>query len=527
MTETVINECAVSWLIPTDFTVDPFPRQLLRRTLLLDRPPIRWSFYETTEATDAECFALGSGFREEVKACLRKRSRIKGNVASPLAIFLERQIPFTVHILRFPSGDVFLHLTTKTIKHPLSPEQLADLSTQPTNPSSQFHWCIHKVLAVLAGQDIRSRRPPPFEFHFYPQIHLRLISTSRRAKGTASLPWNDLAVIGTRHLHLEEEDVSLVSRYRDKNLSFREKEVAVVDKQSTLLMSPQDRYEHMGFEYCLIVALRLRRLLENAFRSQHPYAVRSIAPLAERILFSAESPSVVTDSINYQKFWPQVLGELQAVTWARNCMKKVSAPTGGDADIGRLVKQIQELESQVGSLTTSIQKLNDLVRTNFGSALNYVRQVLEEVVGDIFRRSKSSNLRPKEESLSSWIDLLSRDSVIPDDVAACMNLIRDYGNIGSHPGKVVFNPTDSAITLVLSALAQVFEWYVHTFLPRYQCRGCGHRLDGRTLFCTKCGARAQSDERRQCKCDFRYDETTRFCPLCGIMLKPTVVLGDA
>lgn len=298
----VIPKCDTKAHVDSDSLLAPV-------SLPVGSPPIDWSFLNWREVTDFQFFRLAPGFREEVKAAIRKRSRIKGNIKYPFIVFDGAHVPFELYVVLFPDRFPCLYIRTLPPLTPTSFQQLVHLSSHPAVPESQVYMAIEKALAVLRSGHVRSRPSTKVGFKWYPYIHI-----SDFASKVPNIPWEELVSLGTRHRAVSTSDVPLVSAFKQKNLSIRGG-VLIVDKQATTVVAPQEYLELEGIRHCLTIALRMRALLEARFLKETETLQPNERELRRRLRLVVNRPSVITDSMNYRSVWPTIARECQVMEW--------------------------------------------------------------------------------------------------------------------------------------------------------------------------------------------------------------------
>ena len=328
-------------------------------------------------------------------------------------------------------------------------------------------------------------------------------------------------MIGTRHRDINSSSTILANNFRSRSRSIRD-DVLVIDKQSVLIVSDKEFLECQGIRFCVLMALRMREVLEEAFRSEDGEAVTKEV---KKVLFSVERPSVTTNSVNYQVLWPVCLEALRVVQWAQNLEAQTKTQSLEGELMRALVKKISTLESQIEWFNAKTSTVVDLANVTLESALNHVRSVLESIVNDIYRYCESP--KSKVGTLYQRIEYIRSQNVVPIGIANCMHVVRAFGNKGSH-GSDNKDADDglelrmTAVVLVLSAMAQLFEWYVASYLPstHVQCPQCDNQYRVDAIFCRSCGASLRKKDRRKCEHEFEYDDNTHFCPTCGTKMDP-------
>ncbi len=299
---------------------------LVRKALPIASPPISWSFFQWPEATELDSFGLSSSFREELKSCLRRRSHIRGNVKCPFFRHGIGTVPFEVFVIPRDDRSFALFVRTPQMSLPVSSADLVAISAHPSLLSSQLRMAVEKICAALRDGDINARVATSVNYRWYPYIHIVDYSPcSNVATPADDVPWHELVAIGTRHKQIAVTDRPLIEAYKAKNHSLRG-EVLVIDKQSTVVVSPKEYLELGGVRHCLAVALRMRMLLEGQFRGS-----TESRPLDNKLLdlleLGIEHPSVITDSQNYRTLWPRIARECQVVEWMTNVRRAASLGT--------------------------------------------------------------------------------------------------------------------------------------------------------------------------------------------------------
>lgn len=297
---------------------------LVPTSLPVGTPPVKWDYLGWEDTTQLMAFRLAPLFQEELKISLRKQAHVKGNAKGLFFLHRENSLPFEAFVIAYPDHTVALYFRTPLLSNPLSTPEFVSLSSLPSQVNSLLRKAVDKICTVLGTGEIKSRPTQTYNNCYYPYIHI--LDYSPKSCDVDIFPWHELAQIGTRHLEISPSDQNFVGTYKAKNHSLRNG-VLVVDKQSTLVVSPQNYLELQGIRYCLFVALRMRCLLEQQFRDTSETSSVDKG-LLERLRYVCERPSVITNSHNYQMLWPLIAGECQVIQWMTNIEKK---PTRGPA----------------------------------------------------------------------------------------------------------------------------------------------------------------------------------------------------
>jgi hypothetical protein len=528
------TDCRLEWWIPLD--VEPVPEAAEHLKLTRSPSSLRanWEFFDLPSITSPRFYKPDSALREEVKAALRKRSHVKGNVKCPFFVWKETRIAFEVSVVRFGFGGVLLQLRTERVRSNLSALDLISLSALPSRLyDNQLRFAIDKMLAYWMSGSILARLTEDVRYRYFPVIHIFSYEPRNPDRRIVDdMAWHAITSIGTRHRGINEGNTQLIPPYRAKNYSIRD-DVCVIDKQSILIVSPSDFLEFGTIRYCACIALQIRRVLQSSqFQSDSP-AVLPLETLLEGVRFTYENPSVISDSVTFQRVWPIILAELQVLQWVANLESHLRIKWAAPTSLTATIEKLEQLKQETGHVAESLRVILDLLKTDVNSAWNYIRRILESLVHSIFDRTRPSGGRAQGSfpNLKDLIDQLNREGTIPADITACMHLIRSYGNIGSHPGNRVYIPSDVAMTFVLNSLTQTFEWYASSFLPSLEVEcpnsNCKSRQPKERKFCTACGTRLVTPSVRTCgRCKKEVGEAMKYCWNCGQEL-PTEPIGSA
>jgi len=194
-----------------------------------------------------------------------------------------------------------------------------------------------------------------------------------------------------------------------------------------------------------------------------------------------------------------------------------------------VLDRIDHLQKKAGNISQNAKKLAELQAVDVPSAWNFVRKILEEVMLSVHR---DAGLAPGSMPLKQIVDQLNAEGVLPQDIKACVDLIREYGNIGSHPTQHVYNPSPEAMSVLVGALAQVLEWYVIDFQPSVETEcpnpDCRARQPQQRSFCSVCGSKLPRQRAKgKCpRCHKGTDNSMRFCGNCGLSLSGPVDGAD-
>jgi hypothetical protein len=321
-TSLVANEWRLEWFIVVDIksTAD-FGRFLLpvqAQTTLA----IKWA-YLGLPFSSSKTHRLSTPLREELKAAVRKRSGIPGNTKQPFLLWRQNRIPFEAYVIHEPPGPVMFHLRTGRCHAPLSASDLLALSILPTTEHSPIRYAVDKLSAYLQTGDVKARVKTGPQFAYYPCIHLFQFSPHRAGERIAdSVPWHELASIGTRHPGITEGNTQLLPAYKAKNYSIRD-DVCVIDKQSLLIVSPSTFLEFSTLKHCITVSLQIRHFLQSLHTNAGLAKLTQLLPLLTRIRHSEKNPSVLTDSVSFQAIWSRTLNELQVLHWASHVEARI------------------------------------------------------------------------------------------------------------------------------------------------------------------------------------------------------------
>ena len=339
------------WILPEGKTLHGIAERrdlLVAKSLPVKSPPFKWGFLEWPEATQFKTFSLSNHFQEELKASLRKKFHIKGNCKYPFFFLREKQLQFEPFVVTYPDHSIALYFRTSPQSLPISTLDLVSLSTQPLQDNSSLRMAADKIFAVLQGGDINSRPVGKIKYRSYPYIHIFDYSpASENAFASATVPWHEFVQIGTRHMDISPGDQKLIGHYKAKNHSLRDG-VLVIDKQSTLVVSPKNYLELQGIRYCLAIALRMRHLLEEHFRDNSETSCLD-KKLLQRLRFACENPSVITSSYNYQTIWPLIVRECKVIEWMLNVESNPNR---------ELVEYLPEAELQKNEMAKKLMLVN-------------------------------------------------------------------------------------------------------------------------------------------------------------------------
>lgn len=512
------TECRLEWFISLtiqladNFEVDlqPHPPFCVA--------PMNWELLNSSYIGPPTCYLPNSFLREEIKAAVRKRSHIKGNAKKPFVRWKDSDIAFEVSFFHFSPTSVIVCLATTAIRDRLSHRDLLSLSFLPAQPDSPLRYAIEKIAAYLKSGNRFSRLTDKLDYEYFPILHIIDFAPRSADKNIdEDVPWHHLASIGTRHRDINKGNTQLVPAYRSKNYSIRN-DVCVIDKQSILIVSPSDFLEFNAVKYCACIALSLR----NRLKQFHNAALTdtSVATFLEVVRLSLQSPSVISSSVTLQILWPKTLTELQVMQWVANVEHTLSVRSGNQLGVRAAIERLTRLQAQCGPMSTSVERFVELLDVEIKSAWNYSRRMLEELVSLILEKHVGSKQSGAFVALSNQIEQLRDKQIVPDDIRALMDLVRDYGNIGSHSGSNTYTPSEAALVFVLNALVSVFEWYVDDFLPRLQieCASCHAKQPKGQKHCTMCGEKltAASDVQKCSRCKAVVDALMHFCPQCGL-----------
>ena len=322
------------WIFPEAKTLAGIAERkdlLNAKAMPIGSPPINWNYLDWPEATHLRVFAVSSRFREELKATLRKRSHIKGNIKRLFFQQGDISISFEPFVVPYSDRSIAIYLRTPSLSFPVSSSDLVRLSSHPSFQSSQLRMAVEKICMVLQTGDVNARAFGGLTYRWYPYIHIMDYAPKSDSYGeTTHIPWPELVPIGTRHTKISPSDRPLIEAYQAKNHSIRGG-VLVIDKQSTLVVSEDDYLELRGIRYCLAVALRMRQLLEREFRSSNEELALTTS-LLKRVRFAYERPSVITESQTYRTLWPLIARECQVMEWLSNLEQKSNVqPTPSSA----------------------------------------------------------------------------------------------------------------------------------------------------------------------------------------------------
>ena len=427
---------------------------------------------------------------------------------------------FTATIVSFVAGSIAIHLKSEWICDPLCSEDLHLLSELPARRPSQIRFAIEKLASYIAYGDAKSHEVPNLAYDFYPIIHITDYSPRNSSLNIEDdVPWHHLTQIGTRHRGVLASNTILVPAYRRKNYTIRN-DVCVIDKQSTLVVSRAVYAEVETLNYATGLGLQIRQLLKASLNSPKAFA-GDVQTLVESIRFTYANPSAMTSSVTFHNLWRSILDELQIMSLISAVETRIKTEQGIPENQALLIQQLAKLRQEAGHSSSDISRISDLAKTDIRAAWNLTRRLLEEVVQQITRATNAADESiTSGDPLHTSIERLKGSEVLPDDIFACMDAIRRYGNIGSHSGGVVYNPSPDGILIVLAALLQVYEWYVVAFLPsvRVECPNadCGKVQALGQNFCVFCGTRMPPVPRTVCPtCKKPIAPGIEFCGNCG------------
>jgi hypothetical protein len=518
------TDCRFEWWVPLDIEPAPKAAEHLHRVHPPSSLTANWRFFECPTITLPYFYRLDSILREEVKAAIRKRSHVKGNVKRPFLVWKGIRIGFEIVVAQFPSGGVILQFITERVCTTFSTLDLINLTALPSHRhNNQLRYAVEKLSSYLTTGSLQSRQTEVPEYRYYPVLHIFDYQPRDPAATIVDdIPWHEITSVGTRHRGINEGNTQLIPPYRAKNYSIRD-DVCVIDKQSILIVSPSDYLEFGTIRFSACIALQMRGFLQSGHARGEWPATSPLEALLEKIRFSYRNPSVISDSVTFQRIWPTVLTELQVLQWVTSLESQLGVKWVVPSSLTVIIEKLEQLKQETGHVAHSLRTVIDLLKTDVNSAWNYIRRILESLVQSIFDRTHSSSrgqARVSESNLNELINKLNCEGTIPADITACMHLIRSYGNIGSHPGSRVYIPSDIAMTFVLNSLTQVFEWYVSTFLPslEVECPNthCKSRQSKERKYCTVCGTQLPVLGPRSCsRCKKEVDQSMKYCWNCG------------
>ncbi len=474
---------------------------------------------------------LAPAAREELKRRLCKRAGRKGNVQAPFFRWRKHDITFEIDVVTLGT-ECFPLIHKVRLPEAVSAAQLTALTHLPLDPSSLLHDAVCKVLAMVGANAVSARPEGLVDVEVFPLVHIREHAPRDATRSIADdVPWSALASIGTRHERLGDDTQGIVAAYRRKNLCLRD-EVAVVDKQSMVVVSEGLSLEVRGFFDASLLALRLQRFLRAATRGSAEDQPEALEVLLERLTVSMEQPAVVTDSVTMHPRWPQILREFQVDQCVAGLRDLLDAERGQRRSLDHTLDRLAALAEQIPDWPFRYDPLGD---ADGWQALVLARKSLEQVASvmmEHLREGRPSagggdNLDARLRAL--WKPGTLRDKLpaaaLPDDIFQIMLFIKDLGNLGAHAGKRVYSPPDRTVALVLGLLVQVLEWFVERFLPAVfrACPACGERVAFYEYFCL-CGHAFERPMHQTCACEFLARPGQKHCLRCG---SPFVAMGSA
>lgn len=522
MSKFVVSKCQLQWWIPLEVSASPkWKNHLKLRQEPFGSPKLYFDNFPQLKRLVPTFYDYDPNLREQVKATIRKRSGIKGNIKSPFNKWRDSQINFEIIVAHFPPDGFVLVCRTNIIVNKLKADDLIALSILPTVRNSQLRQAIEKMAKYISTGDIYSKsRPIESLPSFLPIITCYQFTPRDKDRSIyENVPWHVITSIATRHRNLRPDNNNLVPNFKNRNYSFRD-DICVISKQSLLIISDSSELEHGGMRYSTFIAYRARELLRKESHRVGP-ADLNFGPFIESLRYAYEFPVVISDSSSFQHAWAHAFDGLQLVKFIKSLEVSLSDELASYETLDASIAKISELDKQKGASSQDAGKLLQLKDIDIRLAWNYVRTKLEQI---ILWALADLNVEPMAKpTLNPLIELLKKHTNLPEDVLASAELIRGFGNIGSHAAPIVYRPNEVTLAIVIYGLAYIADWYMTLFKSSLtiQCTNtsCGAMQSIHQKFCSQCGSAILHNNKLVChRCKREVDNNMIFCGNCGVSL---------
>lgn len=494
-----------------------FCKHLTSISCPIKSPHIYFESFPAIEQIIPSFYKCNPLLREELKAAIRKRSGIKGNIKSPFFQWRDLRIAFEVLIARFSTNDFMLLFFSEEICCPLTADEIREISYLPTQRQSQVRQSIEKLSIYLSTGDIRRKSAPIKRVAgYFPVISVFAFSPRNNRRSVVDdVPWHLIASIGTRHKDLQRDSSGLVRQYREKNFSIRD-DICIINKQSLVSISDGKHLELEGIKFAAFIAYRTKLLLiskARCFTTIDP----NIGPLIECLRYINDNPLVISDSTTFQSAWQNAYEGLRIPELLKSLERSLTEELAPPGALLQTVERIERIGENAGIAATDVRKLLELQKIDVRTAWNYVRRKLESILLSILDDVK---INPNKKTVGALLDQVKKETSVPDDVVAAAELIRGFGNIGSHAAPTAYNPNKNTVTMVAHGLAHIIEWYTTIFRPSLfvKCANprCGYTQRTGQKFCSECGTELPVDGKLKCpRCKQEVDASQKYCGRCG------------
>ena len=523
------EEVQINWYITPELPIlSPLTHVKLPKSSL--GLPIDWDYFSHQDLGSLSRYSLSPTCIEELKARLRHKQKIKGNIKDLYFTWMGIVFPFTIELFEI-GNSCYLHVKSIKLRHNVNTKQLISLTHYPKVKESEIYDIIQKLIMVLQTGNIQARPQNDFEFDIFPLIHIKPQQEDTESMLNIVLSKSSLTSLGTRHPDLPRSS-TIITDYFNKNLCIRE-QVSIVDKQSMLVVSKKLGIENIGIYHCCLIALHLQSKLRGYLNQQEHYSIIILEYLSALLEDSILRPSVMTNSVTIQKRWGPILKEFRVHELIQGLKLKIEAQRNLTIqNSNQILDELCTYADQIPKFSHQFQDFYDL--NHWEANLNNTRKSLENLISLMMRHvvykgkrntSSQSKKTKQDETLDAHIRLLAKretwlesfsEIYLPDDIAEILLFLKGMGNIGSHSGKEVFMTPQRTVTLVVELLHRVMKWFVECFLDHAfkSCPNCSHLSESFFYVCAKCHYEFEKPLYQSCHCDFIYPKTTTLCLIC-------------
>jgi hypothetical protein len=138
-------------------------------------------------------------------------------------------------------------------------------------------------------------------------------------------------------------------------------------------------------------------------------------------------------------------------------------PASTPSDFSPVIeRRIEKAQLKATLFSRELVRVQELLRTDPDMALTKCRQILES---SVYQLHKTAIGNPGTKRLEQLIADLARQAALPRKIVALCEVVRELGNVGTHPIYDDEKPTHQEAQIALLSLIVVLDWFRRSQAP--------------------------------------------------------------